>query len=211
MGNAIQHIVATYGYAAVFLVVGLESSGLPFIPGEAALISAAVYAATGKLTIALVILAAIAGAFLGANIGYVLGRTVGRELVERFGPYIRLDTRKMHVAERFFQRHGDKTVFVGRFIALLRALAFLLAGINDMPVLRFVAFNALGAVVWASLYGYLAFRVGKSLPLDRIGLVGIAVIVVGAVVLFVLHRRGLNLERLLLGEDETRDQPAVTT
>jgi membrane protein DedA with SNARE-associated domain len=75
------------------------------------LVAAAVYAGTGHLNIVFVIIAAAVGAILGDNIGYAVGRTGGRALVERYGKYIRVDTSKLATAERFFAKHGDKTVF----------------------------------------------------------------------------------------------------
>ncbi|PZS06961.1 MAG: hypothetical protein DLM70_04195, partial [Chloroflexi bacterium] len=161
---SLHHLLATWGYLAVFGFVAVESMGIP-VPGETMLITAGAYAGAGHLNIALVIAVAAAGAILGDNIGYLIGRTGGRPLVLRYGKYIWLDERKLNAAERFFEKHGDKTVFIGRFIALLRAWAAFLAGVNRMPWPKFLLYNAAGGITWTLLYGLLAFALGKNLPL----------------------------------------------
>ena len=205
----LQNILSTWGYLAVFLFVAIESTGIPF-PGETMLIIAAAYAGAGHLQIPFVIGAAAAGAIIGDNLGYWIGRTGGRALALRYGTYVRLDEKKLAVAERFFQRHGDKTVFFGRFIAVLRAWAAFLAGVNHMPWPKFFLFNALGGITWATLWGILAFELGHNLPLLEkvsrdVGYAGLAVAVAAAIVIYVLYRRA----RRIAGreEDALEDRP----
>jgi len=191
--HTLQTILSSWGYAAVLGFVGIESSGIPF-PGETMLVAAAVYAGTGHLNIVFVIVAGAAGAILGDNLGYAVGRTGGRALVERYGEYIRVDTSKLATAERFFAKHGDKTVFFGRFVAVLRAWAAFLAGLNRMHWIKFGAFNAAGGIVWATLYGLLGFELGKNLALlhkveQTLGVAGVVAAVVVVVAAFILHRR----------------------
>jgi len=191
--HTLQTILSTWGYAAVLVFVAIESSGIPF-PGETMLVAAAIYAGTGHLNIVVVIIAAAAGAILGDNAGYAVGRTGGRALVERYGKYIRVDASKLATAERFFAKHGDKTVFFGRFVAVLRAWAAFLAGLNRMHWIKFGAFNASGGILWATLYGLLGFELGKNLDLlhkveKTIGVGGVAAAVVVVVAALILHRR----------------------
>src|SRR5579859_2636077 len=179
---SLQHLLDTWGYVAVLLFVGIESMGIPF-PGETMLITAAAYAGAGHLQIPLVIGAATLGAIMGDNLGYIIGRTGGRSIVERYGKYVRLDQGKLEAAERFFRQHGDKTVFFGRFVAVLRAWAAFLAGLNRMHWAKFFVFNAAGGIVWSVLYGTLAFYLGKNLPLlqkivSAIGIAGVALVVI---------------------------------
>jgi len=179
-GNTLNNILGTLGYAAVFLFIAVESSGIPF-PGETMLLTASAYAGAGHLQIPLVILAAIAGAITGNNCGYVLGRTGGRRLVRRYGHYVRLDERKLQSAQHYYRRHGDKTVFFGRFVAVLRAWSAFLAGLNHMHWRKFVIFDAAGAIVWSILWGVLAFEFGRHLSsLERlvtdVGIAGVAVV-----------------------------------
>jgi membrane protein DedA with SNARE-associated domain len=191
--DTLHHLLSTWGYLAVFLFVAIESTGIPF-PGETMLITAAAYAGAGHLQIPFVIAAAAIGAIMGDNGGYLVGRTGGREIVLKYGKYIRVDASKLGIAERFFDKYGDKTVFFGRFVAVLRAWAAFLAGLNRMHWAKFFAFNAAGGITWAVLYGVLAFELGKNLPLldkivKTIGYVGLAAAVVAGVVLFVVYRR----------------------
>ncbi|HEY8694616.1 MAG TPA: DedA family protein, partial [Chloroflexota bacterium] len=143
-------LLDTYGYWAVLVLVMVESIGIP-VPGETMLLTAAIYAGrTGHLSVGYVIATAAAGAILGDNIGYVVGREGGFRLLRRYGTYIRLDERKLKVGEYVFMRHGGVVVFFGRFVAILRALAALLAGANRMPWWRFFAANATGGILWAT-------------------------------------------------------------
>jgi len=213
--TTVHHLLATYGYLAVFLFVMIESSGIPF-PGETMLITAAAYAGTGRLLIPFVIASAAAGAVLGDNLGYIVGRTGGRVIVDRYGKYVHLDARKIKVAERFFDKHGDKTVFIGRFIAVLRAWAAFLAGVNRMHWLKFFAFNAAGGITWSVLYGTLSFELGKSLQ-DKlftwIGRGGLILAAIAAVVVFVLHKRGvkfMNLEEQTVDQSDAKPQRIAT-
>jgi membrane protein DedA with SNARE-associated domain len=129
--------IAAYGYWAVLVLVGLESMGLP-LPGETALISAAVYAGTShELNIIGVVAAAAAGAVIGDNIGYEIGRLMGFPILRRYGPRIGLDERRLRLGQYLFRRYGGAIVFFGRFAALLRTFAALLAGTNRMPWPRF--------------------------------------------------------------------------
>jgi len=159
----IQHLLETYGYVAVLVLVGLESLGVP-LPGETALLTASAYAAAGHLSIAGVIAAAAVGAVLGDAGAYWIGRTGGLALVRRYGRLLRVDDAKLERAQKFFQRHGGKTVFLGRFVSLLRMLAALLAGVTRMPYGRFSAFNVTGGICWALLFGGLGYGFGRHLP-----------------------------------------------
>ena len=192
----LDQAIAVFGYWAVFVGVGLESTGIPF-PGETALLAAAVYAGTGSsMNIVGVIIAAAAGAIIGDNTGYSIGRYGGRRLVHRFGHLIGLDDAKLDAAKRYFERHGDKTVFFGRFISILRTWAALLAGLNHMPWPRFLFWNALGGIVWSLVYGLLGYFLGRNLPLlERIvrflgiGGVVVAVAIVIAIIAVLWWRR----------------------
>src|SRR3954462_10264526 len=142
----------------------MESAGIP-LPGEAALITAALLARPERqhhYSIAAVIAVAAAGAIIGVNVGYWLGRSGGRKLVERWGFTRRYAERALPPSERFFQRHGGKTVFFGRFFAVLRVTAASVAGISRMHWWQFAAWNAAGGIVWATGIGLLAYWAGKA-------------------------------------------------
>jgi membrane protein DedA with SNARE-associated domain len=168
MHMSLTALVHSYGYYVIFLLVGVESLGVP-LPGETALISGSAYAASGHLSIALVIIAAAAGAIAGDNAGYWIGHAGGHALIRRYGRLLHVDDAKMNKLHGYFERHGAKTVFFGRFIALLRTWAALFAGAGDMPYKRFLLYNALGGIAWTVSYGLLGFLFAKNLPhLERI-------------------------------------------
>jgi membrane protein DedA with SNARE-associated domain/membrane-associated phospholipid phosphatase len=180
-GGVIHHLLETYGYFAVLLLVGLESLGLP-LPGETALLTAAAYAAAGHLSIAGVIAAAAVGAALGDAGAYWIGRTGGLALVRRYGRFLRVDDAKLERGQAFFKEHGGKTVFFGRFVSLLRMLAALLAGVTRMPYGRFTLFNVAGGICWAVLVGSLGYTFGRHLPQleHAIGRAGALVVLLAA-------------------------------
>jgi membrane protein DedA with SNARE-associated domain len=181
--------LASFGYLAVALFVGLESVGVP-LPGETMLITAAAYAgATHTLNITGVISIAAVAAIIGDNIGFGIGWYGGYALLRRFGRYIRLDERRLRVGRYIFRRHGGKVVFFGRFVAVLRTYAAFLAGTNRMRWRRFLVANAAGGVCWAAAYGTAAYLLGAqftrfSRPLQiGFGIAGGLVLVAGALLL----------------------------
>jgi membrane protein DedA with SNARE-associated domain len=155
-------LVAAYGYAAVFGLLLIESVGIP-APGEGILIATAIFAArTHRLDIALVLAIGSLAAFLGTGIGYLLGRGAGLPLLARYGRFIGLTPARQRLGQYLFIRHGGKIVFLGRFVAFFRAFEGLLAGVNQMPVRRFLAFNALGAAAWTTTIGLAAYVFGRA-------------------------------------------------
>jgi membrane protein DedA with SNARE-associated domain len=185
-----HEFISHYGYFAVFFLVALESAGVP-MPGETALVSAAVFAATGSLNIVLVVLCAAAAAIVGDNCGYWVGREFGFPLIYRYGRYIRVDEGRLKVAQYLFQRHGGKIVFFGRFVAVLRAFAAFLAGVNHLAWPRFLLFNALGGVVWATIFGAGGYALGHAFEhyARPVGIAALIAAVIGAVLAsrFIAH------------------------
>jgi membrane protein DedA with SNARE-associated domain len=160
---SISHLIATYGYWAVFALVAAESVGIP-LPGETALIIAAAYAGhTHHLSPWIIFAVALAGAVTGDNIGYWIGHKGGYRLARTYGPRVRLDERKLKIARYLFDTHGSKVVFVGRFIFVLRIFAAFLAGTSRMRWHRFLVANATGAIAWAGPYTLAAYLAGDAL------------------------------------------------
>ena len=182
-------LLISYGLVLLFALIAAESAGVP-LPGETALIAAAILAERGHYSIVWVIVVAAAAAIIGDNIGYWIGRTGGRALLERWGPVRRYAERALPPGERFFARHGGKTVFIGRFVAVLRVTAAWLAGITHMSWWRFFLWNAAGGIVWATGVSLLAFYFGKAAAdaVATYGVYALIVIVVGAVIAFVVMR-----------------------
>jgi membrane protein DedA with SNARE-associated domain len=186
----VNHLVQTFGYPLLFLLVMSESGGAP-IPGETSLIAAAVLASQGKLQIELVIPLAAAAAIVGDNIGYLIGRKGGRWLLERPGAFQRQRQEVLRVGEPFFEAHGPKAVFFGRFLLGLRIWASWLAGATRMRWRAFVLWNALGGIAWASAIGLIAYFLGHSAgsAVEAFGLYGLAAVLLGVIGGLILHRR----------------------
>lgn len=202
MHSSVTRLIETYGYAVVFLFVAIESLGIP-LPGETVLVTAAALAALGHLSIWWVIAIAAAGGIIGDAAGYWIGRLGGLALLKRYGRFVHFDERKLEKVRSFFNRHGSKAVFFGRFIALLRTWAALLAGTAEMPYGVFTVYNVLGGITWASLFGTLGYVFGRSLPLlERyIGQASLAVVLLIALVVGLwLGWRWFNANRELLAE-----------
>jgi membrane protein DedA with SNARE-associated domain len=185
----IGHLIDTYGYMAVFILVGAESLGIP-VPGETALIVAGTYAGhTHRLNPWIIFLVASAAAIIGDNIGFWIGDKGGYRLARRYGHWVRLDEHKLKIARYVFDIHGPKVVFFGRFVSILRTYAAFLAGTSRMRWRRFLPANAAGGIVWAGIYTLAAYLAGNALQrashtIDLI-IVGVAVVAVAGVILLV--------------------------
>lgn len=192
------HFFTHHGLPLLFVVVMLESFGIP-LPGETALIFFGVLAAKGDYSIAWVIVITAAGAIVGDNLGYwLIGRLGGRALFRRNRWLKRWSESVLPRAERIMQRHGAKTVFFGRFIAILRFTAAWVAGLGRMPWWRFLFWNAAGGITWAVLVGLVAYYSGQAAAdaIQRYGLFAAA----GVVVLVVVGGIGLHFARRRLEE-----------
>jgi membrane protein DedA with SNARE-associated domain len=202
----LTHLLQTYGYLAVILLVGLESVGIP-LPGESTLITAALYAgSTHHLDIALVAVFAAAAAIVGDNVGYALGLKGGQRLITRYGRVLHLGEDKLVVGRYLFRRHGGKVVFFGRFVSVLRTYAAFLAGMNRMPWWKFAWCNAAGGVVWAVGYSVLAYQLGTAMTGvgSMLTIIGLGVTVVVSVLTIVLTRRSFAALSQRAQADEAR-------
>jgi membrane protein DedA with SNARE-associated domain len=190
----ISHLITSYGYWAVFVLVGAESLGIP-LPGETALIIAGTYAGhTHRLSPWVIFAVASAGAIIGDNIGYWIGDKGGYRLARRYGPKVRLDERKLKIARYLFDTHGPKVVFLGRFVSVLRTYAAFLAGTSKMRWRKFLPANAAGGILWAGIYTLASYLAGAALQRlsFRIDLIlgGAAVIAIAAVLLLLRRETG---------------------
>ena len=177
------HLIQDYGLFFLFGIICLESAGL-WLPGETALIAAGVYASKGHLSIAAVIVVAAAAAIVGDNIGYWLGREVGRRLIARYPLLRRFADRVLPPAERFFERHGGKAVFLARFFGGVRVTGAWMAGLTRMRWWRFLFWNAAGGIVWAVAVSLVAFYAGKAAA-DAIARYGIYAAIVGGILVVI--------------------------
>jgi len=200
--------VAHVGLPVMALLIAGESMGLP-LPGETALITAAILASRGNFDIAAVIVLAATAAIVGDNIGYAIGRRGGRSLLLRHPRLRGHGERMLSLGEPFFARHGPKAVFLGRWFAGLRIAAAWLAGINRMRWPSFLFWNATGGIAWAVSVGVLAYVLGHSAErvLKTAGAVGAGGVLLGGVAALVylrMRRRRRERARLDAGEPAAR-------
>ena len=188
------HSLETSGLILLFALVAIESAGIP-LPGETALIAAAVLAGSGHFNIAEVIAVAAAGAIVGDNVGYWIARKGGRGAIARIPLARDALPRLLPRGEAFFARHGPKTVVIARFFAGLRVTIAWLAGLSRMDWPKFFLYNAVGGILWATTIGLAAYYFGQKAveAVTKYGLYAAAVIVVIALLAFFgyrwLHRR----------------------
>ncbi|MDQ6827880.1 MAG: DedA family protein [Gemmatimonadota bacterium] len=192
MSETLQHLVTAHGYWIVALVVMLEGFGVP-LPGEAALITASAFAAQGRLAIAGVIIASSIGTIFGGSGGFWIGRTGGVALVRRHGRWVGLTEERLKKARKFYDSHGAKTVFLARFIALLRIVVGILAGVSEMSFARFTLYNALGGITWSIAFGAIGYLFGQNLPrleklIGRTSLIVLLAAIVVAAIVFAWKR-----------------------
>jgi membrane protein DedA with SNARE-associated domain len=196
----VTNFITHHGLPLLFVVVMIESFGIP-LPGETALIAFGVLASQGHYSITSVIAVAAAAAIVGDNLGYwLIGRLGGRALFRRWKWLNAYAERVLPRAERLMERHGGKTVFFGRFVAILRYTAAWIAGLGQMTWLRFLFWNASGGICWAVAVGLLAYYGGHSLAdaIARYGVYGAGVVIAGlALGWLVLHFAKKRLEERL--------------
>jgi membrane protein DedA with SNARE-associated domain len=209
-----MHLIHEYGLAAVAAIIGLECLGLP-VPGEAALLAAAIYAGTKQdLNINAVIVTAAGAAIVGRMIGYLIGHKFGSWLLIRYGHYVGLSTGRIKLGQYLFLRYGGKIIFFAQFAPVLRTLAGPFAGANLMPWRKFIFANAVSSCVWAASYGYAAYWLGGAFERLQgrmvVPLLFIAVIALIAGGLFVRQREAqliIEAERAIPGSLESRQPP----
>lgn len=168
-----QWFVENASYWFVFIFMVIESSFIPF-PSEVVVPPAAYLAAQrGDMNVLMVVLVATAGAIVGALINYYLSLWIGRPLVYRFansryGHACLIDEAKVEKAEKYFDKHGAISTFIGRLIPAVRQLISIPAGLARMNVGIFVIFTGLGALVWNGVLAWLGYWLAQWVPLDQL-------------------------------------------
>lgn len=187
----LTHLIHVYGLIAVAAIVGLECVGVP-LPGEATLLAAAIYAGTRHdLDIVSVILTGGGAAIIGRMLGYGIGRVFGYRLLLHYGSYGGMTTSRIKLGQYLFLRHGGKIVFVAQFVPVLRTFAGIFAGANVMPWRDFVVANAVGSAIWAVIYGYAAYELGRGFERFE----GPIVVVLAAITVITFVAGGIFVKR----------------
>jgi undecaprenyl-diphosphatase len=196
-------LFARYGYLVIFGAVLLENAGVPS-PGHTVMLAGGALAQQGHLRLALVIATGALAAILGDNIGYIIGHRGGRALLLKYGHRFFVTPKTVEKAERFFERHGPKAVFLARFVTGLQTVGALLAGASRMHWRTFFVWNLLGALAWATCYAVLGYLFGASWQMlerwvGHAGLFLAAILAIGVGVLMLRRRAsiGRQLDRYL--------------
>ena len=189
----LSRLLQLYTYPVLLLLVLLESLGIP-LPGEVALVTSAAYAANGHISIYVVILLAAIGATASGVLGYAIGIKGGLPLVTRYGGYVGLRQSHIDRTHAFIERYGARTILFGRFIALLRTWAAVIAGAACMSFPKFVAYNTIGSILWAIAFGLLGYYFGQDLPLlekwiSHASFAVLAAVAIGVVGFLLIKRR----------------------
>lgn len=184
----IAGLIQRYGYVVIFTLVMLGNMGVP-VPEESPVILAGYASQKLWLDYKIAVLVCIVSAIVGDNIGYMIGRKGGRPLLLRYGKYVGLNEEKLNRLEGFFERYGDKTVFIARFIAGLRWAAGPLSGAAKMPFGRFLFFNASGAIVWVLIMTQLGYQLASNLDfvIEVVAKAKIVIIIL-AIIAFIIYR-----------------------
>ena len=202
----LEHILATWGYLALFGLAALAALGIP-VGSEIAIGYAGVLASgqtvTGRhdhLQLALVILVATLGEVTGSTIGYAIGRFGGRGLIDRVGKYVLLTGKDLDRAEAWFERRGEPLVFFGRFVPLVRSFVSIAAGIGEMAVAKFLVFTLAACAIWCGALAEIGFALGSSwhriiTDFSYVGYLAAGLVIVVALLLIVHRLRQLRLER----------------
>lgn len=188
-------VASSIGLPLIFVIVMVETGcGIPIAPGEIAVVTGGIAASNGKLNIAAVIAVSAVAAIIGDNIGYVIGRKGGRWVLERPGLFAKQRHNALGMADWFFDKHGPKAVFIGRWLPILRVYASWLAGGAKMPWKTFAAWNAAGGIAWAlsiGLFGYFVGNAAKSV-MQKVGIIGIPIVLIGIITISVVMRRKMH-------------------
>ena len=202
----LQTLLGRWGYAVIFAAMLLENAGVP-LPGETITLLGGYAAGSGQLNLWGVMAAAAGGAVLGDNLGYWVGRRLGWPVMVRLGGWLGQRPERLEGLRQRFLRRAGLSVFLGRFVAVLRVLAGPLAGAVAMPYRRFLLCNLAGALLWAGTMVSLAWLWGRWIPIDRMlaGVVEFGLVALGLVVLLVLLPRLLERFNRFNGEGGTAD------
>ncbi|MFH1235646.1 MAG: DedA family protein [Parcubacteria group bacterium] len=186
-------IIEKSGYLGVGFLMTLESMVAP-VPSEAVMPFAGFLWFEGKMSLWLIVIASTAGSIIGSLLSYWVGAYGGRPFIKRFGRYLLLNEHDLEVTEGFFNRYGEKTIFISRFIPIIRHLISLPAGVGKMRMGKFLLYTVLGAGIWNAFLAYMGYLLGENWErirswgevVDVVLIIGI----IGLVILFI--KRHLN-------------------
>ncbi len=186
-------MVLGYGYFGIYVLMSIESSFIPF-PSEIVLIPAGYLASQGQMDMTLIVAVSLAGSLTGAFINYYLAFFIGRTFLERYGKFFFISQSALDKMDKYFDKHGHISTFIGRLIPGIRQLISIPAGLAKMNINVFALYSALGALIWSIVLVVIGYAVGENEELiktylHQITLATIGVLVVLGGVYYLLQRR----------------------
>ena len=190
----LDEVIRTYGvwtYALLFMIIFMETGLVvtPFLPGDSLLFAAGTFAAIGSLNVWLLWLLVFVAAVLGDTVNYWIGNKVGPRAFE--GNVRFLKQEYLDRTQRFYDKHGGKTIVLARFVPIVRTFAPFVAGVGTMKYRRFLTYNVIGAFLWTALFISLGYFFG-NIPFvqENFELVVIGIILVSVVPMVIEFVRG---------------------
>jgi membrane protein DedA with SNARE-associated domain len=199
LAQELVDLIFDWGYIGIFLLMAVESSFIPF-PSEIVLIPAGYLASQGEMSVGLIMSSALAGSMLGAFINYYLAFFLGRRILQKYGKYFFIKESALDKMDRYFEKHGHISTFVGRLIPGIRQLISIPAGLARMNLITFSIYTALGAGIWALILGLLGYFIGANQELIDLYLKQITMGVVAVLVLLILWYASRNKKKADLNE-----------
>ena len=176
LAQLLVDLIFDWGYLGIFIMMAIESSFIPF-PSEIVLIPAGYLASQGEMSIGMIMLSALGGSMVGALINYFLAFTLGRAILEKYGKYFFIKQATLVKMDTYFLKHGAISTFTGRLIPGIRQLISIPAGLCKMNIVKFSAYTALGAGIWALILTLLGYFIGENEELINTYLKQITIVV----------------------------------
>jgi membrane protein DedA with SNARE-associated domain len=152
--------ISTLGYGGIVLLMAIESACIP-LPSEIIMPFSGYLVFTGRMGLGAVAVAGAVGCVLGSLVAYWVGSYGGRPLVEKYGRYVLVSHHDLALADRWFTRHGEITIFVGRLLPVVRTFIAFPAGVARMSLWRFNFYTFLGSLIWCYALGWIGLKLGE--------------------------------------------------
>jgi membrane-associated protein len=189
----LNEIIQSYGawtYAFLFIIIFIETGLVitPFLPGDSLLFAAGTFAALGSLNVWLVWLLCFAAAVLGDSVNYWIGNKIGPRAFEQDIRFLKREY--LERTERFYEKHGGKTIILARFVPIVRTFAPFVAGVGTMHYGRFISYNVIGGFLWTGLFTWLGYFFGNiEFVQKNFELVIVAIVLVSVVPMVIEYVR----------------------